>query len=268
MAPQAPCPTDFHGVKAASFQACFDYYAALNYWPETLSGGNTLAGSFQPGPERPVRTNMSEADFIQRRNEWAAQQVYPHQVSAVGGGYDVGTKDLFGLIPIDTTSTYIPPLITCIWKPVAEPAETHVMTVADFVVKNQAMADMGYVLHDLCGYSKDASSAGIRLVGTWRKRPHGGFTQYVNMTRDQAKGHFQELTPKGYQITRFCGYWVNGKTYYAAIYEQTSGEWYHYFDMSSDQYQAKYNELAPRKLPIRHLSRYGDRYSVIWGHPL
>ena len=265
---QAPCPTDFFGVKPADFHDCFTYYAARKYWPETLSGGNTMAGSFQPGSERPVYIYMTHAQFQQRFNDFAAKGFFPHQFSALSGGVDIETENLLGFLPVGVTSSSIPPLFTCIWKPVTGPAETRMLPVADFATKNQTMAAAGFVLHDLCGYSEDASGKGIRMAATWTKRPHGAFTQYVNMTYDQALAHYNQLAPQGYQITRFCGYNADHKWYYAAIYEKIAGEWYHFFNMTGQQFQAKYNELAPRHLPIRHVCHYGNLYSVVWGHPV
>ena len=262
----APCPADFFGVKPENFANCFAYWTAQHYWPETLWAGNTVAGSFQKSSERPVYMYMTRDQFQQRFNAFYPKGLWPHQISTVGGGVIPKTKYFLDLIPVDVTSSPVPLLFTCIWKPVNGPAESEVLSVSDFTGKNQAMADGGYVLHDLCVYSEDLSGAGIRLAATWTKRPHGAFTQFVNMNHDQAKAKFNELVPKGYQITRFCGYKADDRFYYAAIYEQLAGEWYHFFDMTAAQFQAKYNELAPRQLSLRHVCHYGDLYSAVWGH--
>ncbi|MEL6940213.1 MAG: serine hydrolase [Cyanobacteria bacterium J06598_1] len=83
------------------------------------------------------------------------------------------------------------------------------------------------------------------------------------------QSEFQKNTSAGYRLTHVSGYGVNGKDYYAAIWEKRSGPAYiARHGLSSSAYQSEFNQHTRDGYRLTHVSGYDvngkDYYAAIW----
>jgi hypothetical protein len=260
------CDADFQGLAFSDFQASFNYWTDRGYWPETLSTGNTLAGSFRPGPPRPVWAGMNERQFRRQCARQAEQQYAPHQVSVSGGGFrfDEGFTALG--YPVLQADEEQHPAFSCIWKPTDYETDTKLLELADFELVNLKKAAGGWVLHDFCGYSADGSAAGVHVVATWSRRPHGRWVAAVNLTPSQVRTQRAQMEAEGYQPSRISAWWAGRHIRYATIYEQLldPADWQLHVDMSGPLCQTRHQYLTNLGYVLHHVCGQTGRYSAIW----
>jgi hypothetical protein len=241
------CNSDFHGMPAGSFQACFNYQWQRARHAVTLSaynsGGSTLmAGSFQGVPDRPVRSLMTAAQFQSYFTSYSAQGWRPDSVSVV--------------------QTAAGPRFTAIWVPANDgPFQTYFgMTDASFSSTFNSLAGQGYVLTDLFGYN----DGGARYVATWVKKASAGYVAYINMTGAQYNSHFSDLAAQGFQPVRFSAYPGGGGTVYAAVWHKKANPFYMYFAMSPATYQSNYNTVTALGYRLTQISALNGTLAAIW----
>jgi len=87
------------------------------------------------------------------------------------------------------------------------------------------------------------------------------------MTSDQYNTRFTQFWNQSLRVTHFVAYPDSGGWRFAAIWEKVPGAWAHYYGMSSDEYQQKYNMFASQGLRLWQVQGYGDRYSAVWFKP-
>jgi hypothetical protein len=260
------CDADFYGLPLSDFQASFDFWTAKGYWPETLSTGSTLAGSFRAGAPRPVWAGMTERQLLRHCAQQAERGYAPHQVSASSGGYrfEEGATSLgYPILFPDPQRT---PTFSCIWKPTEAASETWLLTLSDFERINAEKIRAAWVLHDLCGYSTDGSVAGLRVVATWSRRPYGRWVAALGLTQSQVRCQQMQMVAGGYQPTRVSAYWINHHIRYTTLYEQPlePDDWYLYANMSGPLFQTRHTYLATIGYRLHHVCGQTGRYSAIW----
>ncbi len=242
------CFADFHGMPASGFQRCFDYWVGRGLWPVTLStytadGSTHMAGSFQPGADRPVYVMMTPQDFKQKFEPFREQGFRPNQVSVVGTSHG--------------------PRFTAVWAPIDGQFQAWVgMTRDEYQAKWDQLRAAGFVHVDLVVYH----DRGLRFGGVWVKRPSADYLTRLSLSSAEYSALFERLYPQGYRTTRFAAYQDGGSRRYAVIMEKLPGQWAHWRDMKADEYQAKYNQFSSQGLRLYHLS-VGDRFSAIWHKP-
>jgi polyglycine hydrolase-like protein len=87
------------------------------------------------------------------------------------------------------------------------------------------------------------------------------------MSADEYVQRRHDFGQKGLAVTSFCAYVDGGQWRYCAIWENVPGSWPHWFNMSSDDYQQKYNLHAGQGYRLHQIQAYGNRYSAIWTKP-
>ena len=247
---EPPCFPDFHGLDASRFQLCFDYWVNRGRWPHTLSanvsGSKTImAGSFQPGADRPVRHLITSAQYQKAFVEFRGKGFRPGRVSA--------TK-------VGSTVRY-----TAIWTPIDGKFEArHSLTLPQFDAMWRDLRKKGYLHTDLNVYSTGSS---VRVAATWVKKPFQDYACYYGMTGAVYNQRFKDFWKKGLRVTCFCAYKAGSAYRFAAIWEKVPGAWGHWFGMDSAAYQKKYNEMAKTKHRLHQVQSYGKWYSGIWTKP-
>jgi hypothetical protein len=247
---EPPCSPDFHGLDASRFQLCFDYWVNRGLWPHTLSanglGAKTImAGSFQPGSNRPVRHLVSDAAYQQAFEQLRGQGFRPGRVTATTASGGVR--------------------YTAIWTPVDGQFEArHGLTLPQFDAMWHDLRQQGFLHVDLNVY---ATSAGVRAAAVWVKKPFQDYACYYGMTGPVYNQRFKDFWKLGLRVTCFCAYRDGSSYRFAAIWEKLPGAWGHWFGLSAAEYQAKYDEMAKTGHRLHQVQSYGQWYSGIWTKP-
>ena len=243
---EPPCFPDFHGVPNERFQVCFDYWRHRGLEPHTLSCTAThISGSFQPGPRLPVWILQTSAVYQQRFDQYFAQNLRPGRVTvaetAAGARY------------------------TGIWRTIEAPFHAnHRMTIADFDAEWHAKRKAGWLNTDLYIY-RDGGQ--VLAAAIWVQKKWDDYATYYDMTADEYVQRRRDFGDKGLAVTTFCAYVEGGQRRYSAIWEKVSGSWPHWFNMSADGYQQKYNQYAGQGYRLHQIQAYGNLYSAIWTKP-
>jgi len=249
---ERPCPPDFFGVDAADFQTCFDYWVHRGLWPVTLSADLAgsrvvMAGSFQPGANRPVRTLMTPQQYQDAVDMFFQQGFRPGRVTAMRRGNNTR--------------------FTAIWTPIDGQFEArHGLTLEQFNAKWQEKRQQGFLHTDLHIYP---TPSGLRVHSVWVKRPYEDYATYYGMTAQQYQQRFNDFWTKGLRVTTFVAYPTGQGMRYAAIWEKKPGAWAHYFGMSGADFQKRYDDFAKQGLRLHQVQVYdgGKRFSAIWTKP-
>ncbi len=111
------------------------------------------------------------------------------------------------------------------------------------------------------GFSRTEKPVATKTLTNWVAR-HG-------MSSKQYQDNFSKLNNKGFRLTAVDGYLVNGKIYYAALWEKgnTSGLVARH-GLTGKQYQDEFNEWSGKGYRLIHVDGYSDgnqaRYAAIW----
>jgi Bacterial tandem repeat domain 1 len=243
---EPPCFPDFHGVPNERFQVCFDYWRNRGLEPPTLSCTAThISGSFQPGPRMPVWILQTSAAYQQRFDQYFAQNMRPARVTVAETG--AGAR------------------YTGIWRTLeAAFHANHRMTIADFDAEWHAKRKAGWLNTDLYIY-RDGGQ--LLAAAIWVQKKWDDYATYYGMTADEYVQRRRDFGDKGLAVTTFCAYVDGGQSRYSAIWEKVAGSWPHWFNMSSDGYQQKYNQYAGQGYRLHQIQAYGNLYSAIWTKP-
>jgi hypothetical protein len=243
---EPPCFPDFHGVPNDRFQLCFDYWRNRGLEPHTLSCTDThISGSFQSGPRMPVWIMLSSADYQQRFDQYFAQNMRPARVTVA-----------------ETSSGA---RYTGIWQTIeAAFSASHRMTIADFDAEWHAKYKAKWLNTDLYIY-RDGGK--LFASATWVQKHYDDYATYYGMTSDEYVQRRSDFGQKGLVVTSFCAYQDGGQWKYCAIWEKLPGSWPHWFRMSSDDYQQKYNQYSSQGYRLHQIQAYGNLYSAIWRKP-
>jgi hypothetical protein len=243
---EPPCRPDFHGVPNDRFQVCFDYWRNRGLEPHTLSCTDThIAGSFQPGPRMPVWTMLASADYQRRFDQYFAQNMRPARVTVAETG--AGAR------------------YTGIWRAIeAAFHANHRMTVADFDAEWHAKRQAGWLHTDLYIY-RDGGQ--LLASATWVQKQWDDYATYYGMSADEYVQRRHDFGQRGLAVTSFCAYVDGGQWRYCAIWEKVPGSWPHWFNMSSDDYQQKYNLYASQGYRLHQIQAYNNLYPAIWTKP-
>jgi hypothetical protein len=101
----------------------------------------------------------------------------------------------------------------------------------------------------------------------WVKRAHAGYATYHSMTQSEYVTRFNELWASGHRVVHTTAYATPSGTRYAAIWERLPGSWANYINMSWQDYQTTYEQMAASGLVMTQLASYGNRFSAVWHAP-
>lgn len=108
-----------------------------------------------------------------------------------------------------------------------------------------------------------------RFAAIWSQAETYPWQARHGLTGDQYQATFDQLTQQGFRPVQVCGYSEGFDDRYAAIFSQSpSGPWEARHGLTSEQYQAKFDELLRQGYRLRNVSGYAiagsQRFTGIW----
>ena len=123
----------------------------------------------------------------------------------------------------------------------------------------------GYRLVDVSGYSVNGQA---RYAAIWKKQGGSAWQARHGMSSASYQQTFDAMKAQGYRPVHVDGYTVNGKPYFAAIWDKGRGGWVARHGMSGSQYQAEFDKWAAQGYRLVAVSGYEAggkaRYAAIW----
>ena len=117
----------------------------------------------------------------------------------------------------------------------------------------------GYCLKSVSGYQQGRAA---RYAAIWSKDGCKPIVAHHGLSPQKYQAAFNDLTGKGYRLTYVNGYAVNGKPYYAAIWEKTSGPAYQArHGLTEKQYQSEVTSMANEGYGVKHVSAFSVKGS-------
>jgi len=112
-------------------------------------------------------------------------------------------------------------------------------------------------------------SSGTLFAAIFRESDGALFETHHAMTQEQFQSFFDTLFDKGYRLSHWCGYAVEGEDRYTAIWELRSGPpWQAHYQLSADEFQTKFDELLVQGYRLTHVfgctAEGEDLYGGIW----
>jgi cytochrome c biogenesis factor len=179
----------------------------------------------------------------------------------VGQGYRLVQVSGYGLNGKD--------YYAAIWdkSPSAAWVARHRMTSAEYQAEFDKYVGQGYRLVQVSGYGVNGKDY---YAAIWDKSPSTAWVARHGMTSDQYQAEFDKYVGQGYRLVQVSGYGVNGKDYYAAIWDKSpSGAWVARHRMTSAQYQAEFDKYVGQGYRLVQVSGYrvngsNSLYAAIW----
>jgi cytochrome c biogenesis factor len=142
----------------------------------------------------------------------------------------------------------------------------HGMTSAQYQAEFDKYVGQGYRLVQVSGYGVSGKDY---YAAIWDKSASTEWVARHGMTSAQYQAEFDKYVGQGYRLVQVSGYGVNGKDYYAAIWDKSaSTEWVARHGMTSAQYQAEFDKYVGQGYRLVQVSGYRvngkDYYAAIW----
>jgi len=124
----------------------------------------------------------------------------------------------------------------------------------------------GFRLVQVSGYSLNNDD---RYAAIWVKDGGPAFVAHHRMTSAQYQQLFNQYTSQGYRLVDVSGYNRGGVANYAAIWVKSTGPaWVARHGMTSDQYQAAFDQYVGQGYRLKLVAGYTvggqDYYAAIW----
>jgi Bacterial tandem repeat domain 1 len=155
-----------------------------------------------------------------------------------------------------------------IWEQRSGPAwQTRLgMAAAEYERLSDDLKCQGYRLTDVSGYSVGGQS---RYAAIWEKREGPLWEMRYDLTSVQHQQTFDDLMKRGYRLIRVSSYGIEGKGFYAGIWEQRSGPaWQARHGMTAAEYERLSDDLKGQGYRLTDVSGYDvggqSRYAAIW----
>ncbi len=108
-----------------------------------------------------------------------------------------------------------------------------------------------------------------RFSAIWEKSSGPAWEARHGLTAAQYQKTFDDLKKAGYRLRHVNGYSVNGKDFYAAIWDKSAGPaWAARHGLSSADYQKAFTDLTGQGYRLKVVSGYRvgaqDRYAALW----
>ncbi|MFE3450494.1 hypothetical protein ACFXJ8_16325 [Nonomuraea sp. NPDC059194] len=234
----------YHGVTSDQHSRLFHELRAKGYRPITVnvSQGPRYAGVWVKGASRPwvLLRGMSDSVFQDRFDEYLEKGYQPVSVSATG---TAGDDAVFAVI----------------WEKRSERFLSRKgMTGEQFEAANRTAAAQGLVpvSIDVYGTADDP-----RYVAVWRQGTGSWYYTYGKSVAGQEK-EFAARTAKGYRPTLTA---VGPDGTYTAVWRKDGGgAWMHYIDMSSAEYQQRFDAFKAKGLYPVQVNTEAGRYAAVW----
>jgi hypothetical protein len=142
----------------------------------------------------------------------------------------------------------------------------HDLTPAEFQSSFAALANQGYRLKSISGYTRGGQELFAVL---WVKAAGPAWTARYSLSSPGYQAAFDDLRGQGYRLIYVSGYPVRNQARFAAIWEKSAGPTQvTRHDLTAAQYQNTYDELKRAGFRLLHVSGYAVRgqnlYAAIW----
>jgi hypothetical protein len=208
-----------------------------------------------------ISTEISIGGWIARHNLTAEQ--YQEAFNDYVGNHGMQLVDVSGY----GTAT---PLFAALWVKTASPPAwqaRHQFTASDYQATFNQLTSQGFNPVLVNGY---ATSDGPRFACIFQQGPTGPWVARHNLTGAQYQAAFDEFTGQGFALDWVSGYFDGSQDLYAAIWRKlpVAPAWQARHGLTSDQYQAFFNEVTAQGYKPVVVSGYSDgaqdRYAAIF----
>jgi cytochrome c biogenesis factor len=183
-----------------------------------------------------ARHGMTSAEYQAEFDKYVAQGYRLVQVS----GYGVGGKDYYAAIWDKSSRS---PWVA-----------RHGMTSAEYQAEFDKYVAQGYRLVQVSGYGVGGKDY---YAAIWDKSPSTGWVARHGMTSAEYQAEFDKYVGQGYRLAQVSGYRVNGKDYYAAIWDKSrSRAWVARHGLTSAQYQSEFDKYTAQGYRLVQVSGY------------
>jgi hypothetical protein len=208
-----------------------------------------------------ISPEISIGGWIARHNLTAEQ--YQQAFNDYVGNHGMQLIDVSGY----GTAT---PLFAALWVKTPSPPAwqaRHQLTANDYQATFNELTGQGFTPVLVNGY---ATPAGPRFACIFQQRPTGPWVARHNLTGAQYQAAFDQFTGQGFALEWVSGYFDGGQDLYAAIWRKLpdAPAWQARHGLTSDQYQAFFNEVTAQGYKPLVVSGYSDgardRYAAIF----
>lgn len=234
-----------HGLNNAQYQAVFDDLIPKGYRPIALSGYSVngqdrYMGIWEKSTGAPAvaRHSLNGAQYQALFNDLVPKGYRPVILS----GYSVNGQDRY----------------LCVFE--QSPAKGawvahHGLNSTQYQAVFNDLTPKGYRPVILSGYSVNGQD---HYMGVWEVSTGAPFVARHGLNSAQYQTVFNDLISKGYRPVILDGYGVNGQDLYLCVFEQSpaKGVWVARHGLSSEQYQAVFNDLVSKGYRLVILSGY------------
>ena len=143
----------------------------------------------------------------------------------------------------------------------------HGLTSAEYQKTFNDLTSKGYRLNWVSGYGLSDNAAHYACI--FEKKTSPAWVARHGLTSAEYQAAFNQYTSQGYRPVLVNGYTVKGVDYYAAIWDKSAGgAWVARHGLSSQDYQAAFDQFGGQGYRLKHVSGYAvgssARYAAIW----
>ncbi|MGJ7033216.1 serine hydrolase [Niabella hirudinis] len=149
----------------------------------------------------------------------------------------------------------------------AQTAAAHNMTGEAYQDKFIELEGKGYQISQVSGYTINGKA---RFAAIWVKSNGPKPIARHNLTTPEFKKAFDDYYQRGYILKNISGYEINNRAYFTGVWEKNAGNttWTADNNMTSSEYQAKFNELDRQHFKPSFITSYVVRgtvfFAAIW----
>lgn len=250
--------------------ANYDYNSIMHYGATSFSkNGKPTIETIPAGIPIGQRSGLSTGDISAINKLYPSRMVYFGLSSSSYQSYFT-QHATYGWRLVDISgytvngSTYF----AAIWDRNSGPAYVtrHNMTSSQYQSYYNSYTRQGYRLVHVNGYAYGSS---VRFAAIWESSSGPDYIARHNMTSSQYQSYFSSYVSQGYRLKQVSGYSINGVSYFAAIWDKSSGPaWVARHNMTSSQYQSYMNSYVSQGYRLKEVSGYlsGSTllYAAIW----
>jgi hypothetical protein len=232
-----------HGLTSAQYQAAFDQFVGQGYRLVDVSGyevngQDRYAAIWVKSSGTPwvARHGLTSTQYQAAFDQFVGQGYRLVKVS----GYSVNGDDRYAAI----------------WDKSGGSAwvARHGLTSAQYQAAFDQYVAQGYRLVDVSGYSVNGQDY---YAAIWDKSAGSAWVARHGLTSAQYQAAFDQYVGQGYRLVHVSGYSVNGQDRYAAIWDKSnSPAWVARHGLTSDQYQATFDQLVGQGYNLVDVSGY------------
>jgi len=245
-----------HGLTGAQYQRAFDNHVGQGYRLTCVNGHNVngvtrYAAIWEKaaGPAWAARHGLTGAQYQQTFDQLVASG---HRLKMVSG-YSVGATARFAAI----------------WEKVAGPAWTarHGLSGQQYQQTFDSLVGQGHRLRWVSAYLDGGQ---VRYAALWDKGTGPAWVARHGLEEAAFRQQCQTLAAQGYDLVCGNAVPVNGKDYYAALWEKRPATSVMHHGMTSGTYQLKFDELVGQGRRLRFVAGYAgeDPVDVVLRFPI